>query len=178
MICSCHLNNGCVPTGSQAEVWLPFLHLLIFLWEEIYHVLHLAAHSHDRFEHGLPRLRKVPAYKARPAGVADGVLFLCCDQLGHPVLCRQPRQRRPSARVQRHELGAVPPGACPRRNGGGQHLCLPRRLVSEHASGHVGCGHCGAPCVCGLSRLPRGHITPSKLIGLACCIVGLYFLNK
>ncbi len=30
-------------------------------------------------------------------------------------------------------------------------------LVSEHASGHVGCGHCGAPCVCGLSRLPRGH---------------------
>lgn len=21
----------------------------------------------------------------------------------------------------------------------------------------AGCGHCGAPCVCGLSRLPRGH---------------------
>lgn len=177
MICSCHLNNGCVPTGSQAEVWLPFLHLLIFLWEEIYHVLHLAAHSHDRFEHGLPRLRKVPAYKARPAGVADGVLFLCCDQLGHPVLCRQPRQRRPSARVQRHELGAVPPGACPRRNGGGQHLCLPRRLVSEHASGHVGCGIAALLVFVGYLAYHEA-ITPSKLIGLACCVVGLYFLNK
>lgn len=147
------------------------------LASELTHVqLHLAAFNHHFFKHTLSDLRKGNPRADEHLRKHDH--HLCrCNTFFRTGIFRHLKRRKPHQRVRTHKLGNDCSRNCNHRTRSRIHFCLQSRLEVNTLSVSTNAILAIVLIIVGLIGYHEA-ISWSKVLGVAICLVGLYFINK